>query len=119
MEYVCSDKQEFAQRLRDLGLLKADDAVLDDGLLEGFARASEIPPEGPPVGFAMRFGRWAIRKDDLDIFGTVRDATVTLASAKFVVGNLSASGVAALAFGLVKLLRNIRAKGIALSAEQA
>jgi hypothetical protein len=96
---------------------KAEAAVF-----EKLTDACEVPAEAeaaPQSPFEMRLGRWVVRDEDLKLFGAVKDSVVALASANYLLGDLTAAGAASLAFAMLQLFRNAYRFGARVSRPQS
>lgn len=83
------------------------------------AICEETPDQRPPVGFGYRHKCWVIRNEDIDVFGSVKDAIITLAGVQFAFTNLGLAGITALTLAVTRLLQNAHNKGATLEPEQA
>ena len=87
-------------------------------LIEAFvATAAQIPTN--PLRLELIIGNWVIKDEDLDLFGTIKDAILTLAGAQFLLGKLGVAGITAVTLSLIAMLRHAYGKGVRISPRQA
>lgn len=89
-----------------------------EGLLAGLVRACEAPESGsepPGQELPVILGRWVIRDEDLALFASLKDATLSLAAVQYVFQDLNAAGLAALFFAVAQLCLNAYRTGALVS----
>ena len=63
---------------------------MDERSLAALVDACEDTSTRSTQGLGLRLRRWLIRDSDLDLFRIAKDATLAMASSKFIIGDLSA-----------------------------
>lgn len=113
------DKRVDCSKHLAVALQLEQDSVIEKGLLNAFTDACDEDRGEEPPRFAMRLGRWVVRNEDLDLFGTIKDGLLALASSHYAFANLTVSGITSVALAVYKLLRNAYRSGATVSSTQA
>ncbi len=119
-----SDRSACADELKRRLHLLPETSAIDRELLKlltdacNESGADSDAQDSDDVVFETRVGRWVIRDDDLKLLEAVRDATLAFAAASYVVQDLAASEITAIAFAFLELARNARQAGGWLTSPQ-
>jgi hypothetical protein len=99
--------------------LAESDPHIGRALLEAFSFACHEEDRGEErSGLDLRLGRWVVRDDDLDLFGTIKNGLIALASSQYAFADLTISGLTSTVLALLNLLRNAHRRGAAVSPAQ-
>jgi hypothetical protein len=121
MSNVFNDARKCSEFLaKELNLEAQTDPTIKSALdvaLKKLVESCEVAPNKPARGFALQFGTWAVRDEDLKFFETIKETVVALAAAKFTTP-LDVAAIVAISFALANLIRNAYLSGARITNEQ-
>lgn len=109
----------FTEHLASLGYETAEAFEISQRFINEFSYKEPIPVQSNRLGLLV--GKYAIRKDDLNLFDCVVKAVQSAASAGFFVYATSGSMAASkcgIVFALIQVVRDLRNKGDLLQEEE-